>query len=539
MVPFIQGHQLDRFGIQVKLLVVNKDLFIDATSGPGVTLALLEDRKLVELNSDDGDEQFSVGDLYLGKVKKVMAGLNAAFVDVGYEKDAFLHYLDLGPQYRSLSKLVKSGMSNQQIGPLFEGMKFEKDIDKSGKISNVLASKQNVLVQIVKEPISTKGPRIGCELSLAGRFLVLIPFTDKISISQKIGSAEERNRLKRLIQSIKPKNFGVIIRTVAENKKVAELNSDLSELVERWKTAYAKLKTAKPPEKVLGEINRTSAILRDMLNASFTSIFIDDKALFEQVKEYIRSISPEQEKIVKYYSGKTTIFDHFGVDKQIKSSFGKFVTMKSRAYLVIEHTEALHVVDVNSGSRSNADNDQESNALEVNLDAADEIARQLRLRDMGGIIVVDFIDMYKAENRKKLHERMKEVMSRDKAKHKILPPSRFGLIQITRQRVRPEMNIATAEKCPTCKGTGEIQPSELVIDDIERNVSYFLKEQNEPSVLVHVHPFIEAYLNRGIISSLAGKWRSKYKKGIKIKADSGLHLLEVTYFNGKNEPIKT
>jgi len=539
VVPFIQGHQLDRFGIQVKLLVVNKDLFIDATSGPGVTLALLEDRKLVELNSDDGDEQFSVGDLYLGKVKKVMAGLNAAFVDVGYEKDAFLHYLDLGPQYRSLSKLVKSGMSNQQIGPLFEGMKFEKDIDKSGKISNVLASKQNVLVQIVKEPISTKGPRIGCELSLAGRFLVLIPFTDKISISQKIGSAEERNRLKRLIQSIKPKNFGVIIRTVAENKKVAELNSDLSELVERWKTAYAKLKTAKPPEKVLGEINRTSAILRDMLNASFTSIFIDDKALFEQVKEYIRSISPEQEKIVKYYSGKTTIFDHFGVDKQIKSSFGKFVTMKSRAYLVIEHTEALHVVDVNSGSRSNADNDQESNALEVNLDAADEIARQLRLRDMGGIIVVDFIDMYKAENRKKLHERMKEVMSRDKAKHKILPPSRFGLIQITRQRVRPEMNIATAEKCPTCKGTGEIQPSELVIDDIERNVSYFLKEQNEPSVLVHVHPFIEAYLNRGIISSLAGKWRSKYKKGIKIKADSGLHLLEVTYFNGKNEPIKT
>jgi len=500
---------------------------------------LLEDRKLVEINSDDGDSQFSVGDIYLGRVKKVMAGLNAAFVDVGYEKDAFLHYLDLGHQYKSLNKLVKSGLSNQQIGPLFEGMKFEKDIDKNGKISNVLASKQNVLVQIVKEPISTKGPRIGCELSLAGRFLVLIPFTDKISISQKIASAQERNRLKRLIQSIKPKNFGVIIRTVAENKKVAELNSDLSELVERWKSAYEQLKTAKPPKKVLGEINRTSAMLRDILNASFTSIFIDDKVLYEEVKDYIRSIAPEQEKIVKYYSGKTTIFDHFGIDKQIKSSFGKHVTMKSRAYLVIEHTEALHVIDVNSGSRSNSDQDQETNALAVNLDSAEEIARQLRLRDMGGIIVVDFIDMYKAENRKKLFDKMKDVMSRDKAKHKILPPSRFGLIQITRQRVRPEMNIAIAEKCPTCKGSGEIQPSELVVDDIERNVVYLFKEQNEKGLRVDVHPFIEAYLNRGFMSSVAGKWRSKYKKSIKVKAEPSHHLLEVKYYNNKNEEIKT
>ena len=518
---------------------MNNDLYIDSTTGSGVTLALLEDRKLVEINSDDGDSQFSVGDIYLGRVKKVMAGLNAAFVDVGYEKDAFLHYLDLGHQYKSLNKLVKSGLSNQQIGPLFEGMKFEKDIDKNGKISNVLASKQNVLVQIVKEPISTKGPRIGCELSLAGRFLVLIPFTDKISISQKIASAQERNRLKRLIQSIKPKNFGVIIRTVAENKKVAELNSDLSELVERWKSAYEQLKTAKPPKKVLGEINRTSAMLRDILNASFTSIFIDDKVLYEEVKDYIRSIAPEQEKIVKYYSGKTTIFDHFGIDKQIKSSFGKHVTMKSRAYLVIEHTEALHVIDVNSGSRSNSDQDQETNALAVNLDSAEEIARQLRLRDMGGIIVVDFIDMYKAENRKKLFDKMKDVMSRDKAKHKILPPSRFGLIQITRQRVRPEMNIAIAEKCPTCKGSGEIQPSELVVDDIERNVVYLFKEQNEKGLRVDVHPFIEAYLNRGFMSSVAGKWRSKYKKSIKVKAEPSHHLLEVKYYNNKNEEIKT
>lgn len=517
---------------------MNKDLYIDSTSSVDVQMALMEGKKLVELNQDDGDHRFSVGDLYLGRVKKVMAGLNAAFVDIGYEKDAFLHYLDLGPHFKSLSKFVKSGMSNQTIGPLFENLSFEKEIDKNGKIAKVLAANQNVLVQIVKEPISTKGPRIGCELSLAGRFLVLIPFNDKISISQKIASSEERNRLKRLIQSIKPKNFGVIVRTVAENKKVAELDTDLSDLVKRWKTCYELLKSSAPPKKVLGEINRTSAMLRDILNASFNSIFVDDKTLYEEMRSYIKSISPEQEKIVKFFSGKTTIFEHFGIDKQIKSSFGKFVTMKSRAYLVIEHTEALHVIDVNSGSRSNSDADQETNALAVNLDAAEEIARQLRLRDMGGIIVVDFIDLYSSENRKKLYQKLKEVMTGDRAKHKILPPSRFGLVQITRQRVRPEMNIATAEKCPSCEGTGEIQPSILLIDRIEQNISYFFNEQNEPSLMVCVHPFVEAFITKGVVS-IQNKWFLRYKKRVKVKSVSAYHLTEIRFFNKNEEEIKT
>jgi len=516
---------------------VNKDIYIDSTSSVEVQMALMENKKLVELNQDDGDHRFSVGDLYLGRVKKIMPGLNAAFVDLGYEKDAFLHYLDLGPQFKSLAKFVKSGVSNQTIGPLFENMSFEKDIDKSGKISKVLVPNQNVLVQIIKEPISTKGPRIGCELSLAGRFLVLIPFNDKISISQKIGSNEEKNRLKRLIQSIKPKNFGVIVRTVAENKKVAELDTDLSELVKRWKTSYGLLKTAKPPEKVLGEINRTSAMLRDLLNTSFNSIFVDDKTLYEEMRSYIKTISPEQEKIVKFFSGKISIFEHFGIDKQIKASFGKFVTMKSRAYLVIEHTEALHVIDVNSGSRSNADADQEANALAVNIDAAEEVARQLRLRDMGGIIVVDFIDLYSSENRKKLYQKLKEEMSRDRAKHKILPPSRFGLIQITRQRVRPEMNIATAEKCPSCNGTGEIQPSILLIDRIEQNINFLFNEQNEPSLMVSVHPFVEAFLTRGVVS-IQNKWFLRYKKRVKVKPVPAFHLTEFKFFNKNEEEIK-
>ena len=513
------------------------DVFINSTSSSGVEIALLEDRKLAELNRENGEDKFTVGDIWLGKIKKVMTGLNAAFVDVGYEKDAFLHYLDLGPQFKTLSKFLSSAITTQEVGPLFENLTFEKEIDKNGKISKVLSSNQNVLVQIVKEPISTKGPRIGCELSLAGRFLILMPFTDQISISQKITDIEERKRLKRLILSIKPKNFGVIIRTVAENKKVAELDSDLKDLVARWESAYSKLKNAQPPKKVLGEINRASAILRDVLNPTFNSIFVDDNNMAEELRSYIKTIAPEQEKIVKYYSGSESIFEHFGIDKQIKALFGKYVTMKSRAYLVIEHTEAMHVIDVNSGSRSNSEGDQEANALAVNIDAAEEIARQLRLRDMGGIIVVDFIDMYVTENRKKLYEKLKEFMSKDRAKHKIIPPSRFGLIQITRQRVRPEMKIITGEKCPACSGTGEIQASILLIDDIEKNIEFFFKEQNEAELTLCVHPFIAAYLTKGILS-ISRRWHFKYKKSVKVKAISSFHFMEFKFLNKNAEEIK-
>jgi ribonuclease G len=516
---------------------MNNELIINAASSE-VTLGLLEDKKLVEIIRDEGDSNFSVGDLYLGRVKKVMPGLNAAFVDIGYEKDAFLHYLDLGSQYLSLAKYLKSAMTNNRSKSLLDNFDFASDIDKNGKINKVLSANQNILVQVVKEPISTKGPRISCELSLAGRYLVLIPFSDKISISQKISSAEERARLKRLILSIKPKNFGIIIRTVAEYKKVAELDADLRDLVSRWKSCYAKLKTVKPPNRVLGELNRTSALLRDLLNSTFNSINVNDKALVAEIKGYVRTIAPEKEKIVKLYNNEKPIFDTFGVNKQIKALFGKYVTMKSRAYLVIEHTEALHVIDVNSGSRTNAKEDQESNALAVNLDAAEEIARQLRLRDMGGIIVVDFIDLYKAENRKKLFDKLKDAMSKDRAKHKILPPSKFGLVQITRQRVRPEMNIVTVEQCPACAGTGEVEATVLVIDHIENNVSYFLKEQNEPALTIRVHPFIEAFINKGVVS-LKSKWWLKYKKPIKVKADSSYHLLEYRFFNKQEEEIKT
>lgn len=515
---------------------MNNDLIINVTEAETI-IALLSDKRLVELNKETGGSKFSVGDLFLGRVKKVMTGLNAAFVDVGYEKDAFLHYLDLGPQASSLNKFTKLTQTGKQTASNLMYFKLENDIPKHGKINSVLSSGDHIMVQIAKEPISTKGPRITSEVSLAGRYLVLVPFSDRISVSQKIKSNEEKNRLKILMQSIKPKNFGVIVRTVAEGKSVADLDGDLKDLVQKWNVCYENLKTAVPPQKLLGEINRTNAILRDLLNASFNSIHVNDEKIYNDIKEYLHSIAPDKEKILKLYKGNVPIFESLGVEKQIKALFGKTVTMKSGAYLIVEHTEALHVIDVNSGNRAKSDNTQEANALEVNLEAAVEVARQLRLRDMGGIIVVDFIDMHSPENRKVLYQKLRDEMKNDRAKHNILPPSKFGLIQITRQRVRPEMNVVTVEKCPTCNGSGEVQASVLIIDQIENNLQYIIKHQNEKSVTLCVHPFIEAFLTKGIMS-IRRKWSFKYKKKVKIQSSMSYHFLEYHFIDKDGEEIK-
>lgn len=517
---------------------INRELII-STSNNDIEIALIENKQLVEINRDVSNKNHMVGDVYLGRVKKIMPGLNAAFVDVGYEKDAFLHYLDLGPYIKSINGFVKQATTpgNANAFTNIRDVELSTEIEKTGKITDVLTSGQNILVQVAKEPISTKGPRISSEISFAGRYIVLVPFSDKVSISQKIKSSEERTRLKRLIQSIRPKNFGIIIRTVAENKKVAELDADLNQLIQRWEMAIAKLPSAAPPQKIISELDRTSAILRDLLNESFNSIYVDDQVVFEDIRTYILSIASSKVDIVKMYKGNDPIFDHFGINKQIKGSFGKVVTIKSGVYLIIEHTEALHVIDVNSGHRSNSSSSQEANALEVNLEAAAEIARQLRLRDMGGIIVIDFIDLHEGVNRRNLYNKLKEEMDKDRAKHTILPPSKFGLVQITRQRVRPEMNIEVLEKCPCCDGTGKIKPSILVVDEIENNISYLLREQNEKKLTLVVHPYLYSHLTKGLISQQL-KWSLKYKKSIKIKQSSSNHLMEYSFLNSANDEIK-
>jgi ribonuclease G len=502
----------------------------------GVVIALLKDGKLVELHNEKSDNSFAVGDIYLGKARKVVPGLNAAFVDVGYEKDGFLHYHDLGPQVRSVNKFVRKTMSGRQNKWSLTDFTLEKDITKGGVVDSVLASKQNVLVQVTKEPISTKGPRISSELSIAGRFLVLVPFSDRVSVSQKIKDPAEKERLKRLIQSIRPKGFGVIIRTVAQGKKVAELDSDLANMLKKWKVIHKKLQKAKAPVKILGELGRVSAILRDILNDSFNSIFVDSQELYDEISRYLQTIAPDKENILKLYKGTQPIFEHFNIERQIKSSFGRSVSMRKGAYLIIEHTEALHVIDVNSGNRTNNVESQEANALEVNLASAEEVARQLRLRDMGGIVVVDFIDMQKAENRKKLFESLKDFMKEDRAKHKILPPSRFGLIEITRQRVRPEMNIKTVESCPACNGKGEVEATVLIVDEIEDKLNHAFVTDKQKSVTICAHPFIAAYLSKGLLS-LRMKWFFKYKKWVKIRPIYAYHLIQYAMFDENDEEL--
>lgn len=502
-----------------------------------ISIAFLEDKNLVEFQKEGRSLNFSVGNMYLGRIKKLMPGLNACFVDVGFEKDAFLHYLDLGPQFNSLAKYTKQVLSDKKkLYPIAKASVLP-DIDKEGTISNALKVGQEIVVQIVKEPISTKGPRLTCELSFAGRYLVLIPFNDKVSVSQKIKSSEERARLKQLLQSIKPKNFGVIVRTVAEGKRVAELDSELKVLLKHWEECITKVqKAAKLPALVYEETSRTVALLRDLFNPSFENIFINDEKVFEEVKDYVTIIAPERAGIVKLYSGQLPIYDNFGITKQIKSSFGKTISYKSGAYLIIEHTEALHVVDVNSGNRSKSANGQEANALDVNLGAADELARQLRLRDMGGIIVVDFIDMGEAENRQKVYERMCQNMQKDRAKHNILPLSKFGLMQITRQRVRPAMDVNTNETCPTCFGKGTIKPSILFTDTLESKIDYLVNKLKIKKFKLHIHPYVAAFLNQGVFS-LKRKWQLKYGLGIKIIPDQSLAFLEYKFYDSDREEI--
>ena len=486
---------------------MNNELIIRSSS-TSVDFALLKDGKLIELHKDEEDNQFSVGDIFIAKIRKTVSGLNAAFVNVGYEKDAFLHYHDLGPQLPTLLKFVKRVSTGKLKDFSLKNFPAEKDIDKNGKIADAVKSNQSILVQVVKEPISTKGPRISSELSIAGRYVVLVPFSDRISISQKIESREEKARLKRLMQSIRPKGFGVIVRTVAEGKMVAELDKDLQNLVDRWTAMCKKLHNAHLPSKVLGEMNRASSMLRDLFNDSFTNICVDDETLYYQIKDYLQEIAPNKESIVKLYQNTVPIYEKHGIERQIKTSFGKTVSMSRGAYLVIEHTEALHVIDVNSGNRSSKAKSQEDTALEVNLIAATEIARQLRLRDMGGIIVVDFIDMGKAENRKKLFNHLRDEMSDDRAKHKILPPSKFGLIQITRQRVRPEMNIKTREKDPN--GDGEIEAPISVVNRIQADLIKLFKKDYK-KITLHTHPFIAAFLTKGF-PSVRSKWFLEHKK---------------------------
>ncbi|OQB71260.1 MAG: Ribonuclease G [Bacteroidetes bacterium ADurb.Bin139] len=516
---------------------MEKDLIIDVTSSE-VSIALLENKRLVELHREEtSDNHFSVGDLYLGKVKKIMPALNAAFVDIGHDKDAFIHYLDLGYAFSAVNYFTQQVITRKNPpAEIYSSLKLGSVLPKEGKISEVLKVGQAILVQIVKEPISTKGSRLTSDISIAGRNMVLLPFSEKVNLSSKISLKEERGRLERLVQSILPPNYGLIVRTAAEGKRAAVLDIELNSLIHKWEESWSVMRKGKVPSRLLTENSRITTVIRDLLNDTFTSIHVNDNTVFEEICSYISTIAPEKEKIVKLYKGKDLIFDAFDINRQIRSSFGRVVPLRQGIYIIIEHTEALHVVDVNSGIRSKIATGQEDNAFEVNMIVAEELARQLRLRDLGGIIVVDFIDMDTADHRQKLYKRMQELMATDRAKHSILPLTKFGLMQITRQRVRPAMEINTSEKCPSCNGTGKIAPSLLFTENIENQLAFFANEKKLKNVILEVHPFVEAYLTKGFVSR-AKKWSRKYGCRLNVRVAPELAVTQARWMDDNNEKI--
>lgn len=512
-----------------------KDLIVDVGSEE-VQIALMENHRLIEFNKESSQgHTYSIGDVFLGRVKKVMPALNAAFVDIGDSKEAFIHYLDLGLYFNAFDEFVKKSNPNTDLKELYSGIKIGPILSKEGHIEDVLKVGQMVITQIVKEPISTKGSRLTAEISLAGRNIVLLPFAEKVSVSQKISSKEEKKRLETLVRSILPKNYGAIIRTAAEGKNAAVLVGELRSLIDKWESSWKRVAKDKGIGLLFTEYSKTTTILRDLFNDTFTNIYVNDIKVYEEMKKYISLISPEQEKIVKLYDGKEPVFDHFEVSRQIKSSFGKVVPMKQGAYLVIETTEALNVIDVNSGTRAKT-TDQEENIFEVNKLAAEEIARQLRLRDMGGIVIVDFIDMSSGEHRNSLFKYMQDMMEGDRAKHNLLPLTKFGLMQITRQRIRPATQINTAEICPMCHGTGKISSSAVIDEQIERDLEELVNENGVKSLTLKVSQILGAYITRGL-SSYVSKWKRKYKCKIKVVEDNDFTVLQYEFYNEKGEKL--
>lgn len=514
---------------------MNNELIINKNSS-GIEIALLTEKKLTQFHRESKDSAFQVGDFYLGKIKKISPALNAAFVDIGADKDGFLTYFDLGPNVNSVRKFTKMVMEGRQGTFDIERFDLEPQTVKTGKITQSFKSGERVLVQILKEPIANKGPKITCDISLAGRYFVLVPFSNQVSLSRKIGSPDEKKRLKDLAMSLKPKNFGVIIRTVAEGVDITDLDTDLRTLLKKWEQLVKQLKNATPASLVLGEGNRLQTLLRDILNDSFTMVVVNDQEIFNDVKTYLQRISPQSEKILKLHQGKVPIFDQYGINKQIKSAFGKSVPFSAGAYLVIDHTEALHVIDVNSGNTSFDPKNREENVFKINIEAVDEIARQVKLRDMGGIIVVDFIDMKNPKHRSELFKSLKEAMSTDKARHTILPMSKFGLVQMTRERVRPQVEISTTEICPSCNGSGRIENSVQLLERLENNVIYLWENMNHKNLTLRAHPMMISYIKQGI-PSVRMKWWMKYRRWLKLVAEPSFFVTRLEFQDADGHPI--
>jgi ribonuclease G len=502
-----------------------KNQIIIHSSGKQTRVALLENGELAQLFIESEENQRTVGDIYLARVHKVMSGIRAAFIDVGMEKDAFLHFSDAGDHLGDYIKMMN--------GPKSISKDADKDLQKFDKLSNndkqILAGKllqnnQRILVQIVKEPIGSKGPRVSTDITIAGRFLVLIPMGNYIAISKKINNGKERRRLKKIAGDMLPDGFGVIIRTVAQGQDKESLEDDMRTVLKKWERILNKLENAKPPTLLYKDLDITESLIRDLFAKQYDRVLIDDYQLYKSIKSYVSQIAPKMLPSVQLYKGKDHIFDHVNVGHDVNSIFSPRVRMPSGGYLIFEQTEAMYVVDVNSGPYA-AKEKQEDNSLKTNLEAAREIAKQLRLRDIGGIIVVDFIDLRDDKNRKKIYDELKKEFKKDRAKTNVIGMSDFGLIQITRQRIRPSVVNSVSKVCPMCGGSGSVVSQDTIVTDIESWISKFKYSTEYRAVDIYINPYLRSYLTRGLFS-LRFKWMLKYKVKLTFIADETISLNE-------------
>ncbi len=492
-----------------------------------VQIAVLNEKnELVQLQKESLSDKnkIQVGDIFLGRVKKIMPSLNAAFVDIGHSKEGFLYYLDLGNYIKSQIKYFNVLLNSKQYTPI-EEIELKEEAPKEGNIKDYVKPNLTLPVRVIKEPISNKGARLSASLSFAGNYLVFIPFSEGVMISRKIEDNAKKRYLRKVLEGTIHKNTGIIVRTAAEKTDIDTLIKEYDSLYHKWeKFCFSVIKAdrLKVPMKIYSENTRAVSFLRDILSLDVSEILIDDEGIYNDLKSYLVKTHPEWLNKVTYKRTKQGLFLDLGIDKKIQKSFGKYVSFGKGSYLIIEKTEALHTIDINSGKFKDKTLSPEDAALKVNLSATEEIAKQLKLRDLGGIIVVDFIDQREEKNRKKVVDELKKHLQNDKAKINVLPMSKFGLVQITRERVRPEVKIETEHKCPYCKGTGILmEPESSVIDKIEKSI----RETSARKIVLKVHPFVRAYLKNSPFK-FKFKWFFKFKKRVKIKEDTSLNLLE-------------
>ncbi|HSP88019.1 MAG TPA: Rne/Rng family ribonuclease [Ignavibacteriaceae bacterium] len=518
---------------------MTKEIIINSSSTQ-TRVAITEDGNLVDFFVDYPENRRMVGDIYLGKVARVLPGIRAAFIDIGMKHDAFLHFSDIGERTQQFQEMLGDD-SDVEDDDDDESPDGTDKAAQSNKTPNEPAREQfsipklqkgeDILVQIIKEPVNNKGVRVTSSISLAGRFCVLLPFDNKVGISKRISDFRERKRLRYMARSILPKNYGLIIRTVARNQAEDVLKDDLKNLMKAWAEIEETAKAENPPSLVYQDLNTTSSVIRDLFSADVSKIFIDSKKLYRQIKSYVQLVQPEVVDKIENFRDSDSIFDSFKIEEQIKMLMGRKVPLPSGGYVIIEHTEAMVVIDVNSGRYAKS-KEQELNSLKTDLEASREIVRQLKLRDIGGIIVVDFIDLEDDKNRKKVYDELKKEFRKDRAKVSILPMSDFGLIQITRQRVRQNIMQAMKEVCPYCSGTGLLTKHSHIIYDLEELIKKLKRQTKERSFTIKCHSIVADKLTEGFFKTIT-KLRFKYFITLKVQADDTMPLDKFKFISRK------